>query len=160
MIARAAAIVAVLAGCSVRETSSSPGAAEPPPQKTAEPVAPVDRAADPATAPADPPRPVAGPSRPPQPVEPDSPDRRCASDDDCALIPDDCTTCPPCEATWRQAANKKKVQKIVAERARVPCPPIMCPQCTPTPTMPGQPRAETGYIGDRAVCRAEQCVVE
>lgn len=99
-------------------------------------------------------------SRPPRPVEPESADRRCDQDSDCSLVPDDCRSCPPCEATWRTAMNQAKVSELVAERGRIPCPPISCVMCAPTPVAPGAARAETGYIGDRAVCRARQCTVE
>lgn len=168
MIARTVMIALALAGCSGRETSSTPATAGSAQQEPAaakaepEPTPPDPGPAPPgpAAGPSEPPPPVAGQTRPPPPDEPDSPDRRCARDSDCALVPDDCTMCPPCAATWRSAANTKKVRAIVAERAKIECPPIGCPPCAPRPTMPGQPRAETGWIGERAVCRANQCTVE
>lgn len=173
MIARTVMLSLALAACSVREpsTPATAGSAQPtaakaeqePPGPSAGPSDPQPVAASsdpqPVAGPSEP-QPVAGPTRPPRPDEPDSPDRRCARDTDCALVPDDCTMCPPCKATWRSAANTKKVRAIIAERAKIPCPPIGCPQCAPTPVPPGQPRAETGWIGERAVCRVNQCVVE
>lgn len=87
------------------------------------------------------------------------PDRACQTHADCAIVPDDCRECPPCEAVWRSAANHATVRRIVEARAAVECPPIYCEQCW-TPPPPGAAPAPQGYLGDAAECRAGQCVVK
>lgn len=83
--------------------------------------------------------------------------RACRTGADCALVPDDCTKCPPCEATWRQAANRSTVDQIVESRRAVECPPIACMQCRAIPR-PGHPPRRGGYIGTSVDCIAGQCV--
>ena len=56
------------------------------------------------------------------------PERACKKDADCAVVPDDCSHCPPCEATWRRAANRATVNRIVKARQAIECPPIYCEQ--------------------------------
>jgi hypothetical protein len=87
------------------------------------------------------------------------PKRACKKDADCALVPDDCSHCPPCEATWRRAANRATVNRIVKARQAVECPPIYCEQCW-TPPPPGIAPEPHGYLGDVAECRAGQCIVK
>lgn len=96
---------------------------------------------------------------PPTPAATFEPERACKKDDDCALVPDDCRECPPCEATWRTAANRSTVRRIVKARATVACPPIMCQQCW-TPPPPGVAPQAHGYLGEAVECRAGQCVVK
>jgi hypothetical protein len=86
------------------------------------------------------------------------PERACKKTADCAVVPDDCSLCPPCEATWRRAANRATVNRIVKARQAVECPPIYCEQCW-TPPPPGVAPEPHGYLGDVAECRAGQCVV-
>jgi hypothetical protein len=86
-------------------------------------------------------------------------DRSCRTDADCALVPDDCTTCPPCEPTWRQAASRATVERLIVEQKKATCPPIACLQCSPLPAAPGEPPAPRGYIGTAAVCVGGQCSV-
>jgi hypothetical protein len=98
--------------------------------------------------------------RPPKPRLPWSADRACRRDADCGLLPESCRHCPPCNPTWRQPANKAAVRRARRAYDHRRCPPITCRRCKRLPVPPGYLPAETGYIGDRAVCKTGQCVVE
>lgn len=124
------------------DTPPAPNAAlEPKPEYTPPPVLPGDAKPEPSPAPVF------------------DPERACRRDADCALVPDDCTHCPPCEATWRRAANRVAVNRIIKARQAMECPPIACVQCS-LPTPPGQPPQQRGYLGNSAACQAGQCVVK
>jgi hypothetical protein len=128
----------------------------PPPAPTAALDAALDAAAD-APGPA-----AVQETPPPRPEEPSTPGRSCEKDDDCEIVPDDCTACAPCEAVWRRAASHASVRSLLERRRRVPCPPISCPDCPPPPpSPPGLPlsRPARGYLGSRAACVRGQCVV-
>lgn len=81
-------------------------------------------------------------------------DGACRKDANRALIPGDCAACPPCEPTWRQAANRATSDRVIAERKAVVCPAIACMQCAVLSSAPGETPAQRGYVGSAAVCRA------
>jgi hypothetical protein len=144
-----------LLGCAACETPSpvrrAPDQPATPEASSTGPGVPADAQSvlSSAQPPERPPSPPGG-SPPPRPEEPPSPARACKQDTDCELVPDDCRKCPPCEPTWRSAANRREVQRITAERAKVECPPISCQQCD----VPGL----QGYLGEGAACLDGQCV--
>lgn len=68
----------------------------------------------------------------------------CKTDSDCEFFDQPCS-CPPCEPTWRNVYNRKKVQQLKASWARKRCMREPCPKCADK------------WLGSKAVCERGQC---